>query len=467
MISNHFISLVGYSSSSRALLHDDDARSIACLQAGSSSHPTRPHTRTMAPQCLLWGHGRRSLRLGLLLLLLTVVAALVMPTQGFVVGLSAAARQRTRPRGAAASASPGGGGAEEEVVLVVEAARAHALLPGALATQGRLFLNSNQAPLNFVAPNEDVGLNIVAASVKGSGEPVVAFVSPQALARTSKGSTLRVQSNAVVSRPAGVGPDQACVLPYYALSLLPQLMKAGIHDKKAKAAASSSGLGSDDRKLCIVTGAGPDALFAIQILRAWECRVVACSRRDADLLRQAGAEAVVDSSKESFTERYPSYAAVVDTLGTDLGGESIAANLERMKGAAYVSTQPSATRRMQAQGLLQGTSIFGSVFAGKPEVAPTNAHWLPEAQGREVVDYVLKLGPSLSMPKAAPGMSDYMDSILWPKDAELDYRFGFPAPPPTDEARDDWGGGKRKMVDEAALLREYTRRRGQQADDGA
>jgi hypothetical protein len=164
---------------------------------------------------------------------------------------------------------------------------------------------------------------------------------------------------------------------------------------------------------------------------------------------------------------------VVDTVGTDV--ESIAANLEKMKGAAYVSTMPSSTRRMQQKGLLAGAGIFGSVFAGKPEVAPTNAHWLPERQGVEVVEYVLRLGPSLSLPKAAPGMDDYWDAILWPKDAELNYRFGFPAPPPAEEGEERRGGagsGGSGLLDEAALLREYTRRRGgaagvEENDEGA
>lgn len=378
-------------------------------------------------------------------LLLLAALVLLQGACGFVVLRSTASRAAAASR--AASGSTGDGGAEDEVAIVVEGSRSHTLLPGTLATHGRLF-NKNNVPLKFVAPNEDVGINVVAASLKGGGEPVVAFVSPQALAQASKGATLRVPRGAVVGRPAGVGVEDACLLPYYALSLLPQLMRAGLHDK------------TEDRKLCIVTGAGPDALFAIQILRAWECRVVACSRREADALRRAGAEAVVDFSKESFTERFPNYAAVVDTVGVDQ--ESIAANLERMKGAAYVSTMPSAIRRMQQKGLLQGAGIFASVFGGKPEVAPTNAHWLPERQGLEVVEYVLKMGPSLALPKAAPGMDDYWDAILWPKDAELQYRFGFPCPPPEEEG--DWrsgrGGGGGGLVDDAALLREYTRRRG-------
>lgn len=345
--------------------------------------------------------------------------------------------------------------------MVVEGARAHTLLPGALATHGRLFRNGgDQAALTFVAPNEEVGVNLVAGTVKGSGEPVVAFVSPQTLKGASKGSTLRVRRSAVVGRPAAVGAEDACLLPYHALSLLPQLMKAGIHDKGQGAAGAEGG--SDRKKVCIVTGAGPDARFAIQVLRAWECKVVACSRRDAEALKKLGAEAVVDFSKESFSERFPSYAAVVDTVGTDV--ESIAANLMNLKGAAYVSTMPSSIRRMQEKGLLQGASTFFSVFGGKaPEAAPTNAHWLPEKPGLEVVEYALKLGPSLSLGGKPPGMDDYWDAILWPKDAELNYRFGFPAPPPQEEAGDDGRGGRRG--DDAALLREYTRRRGGGQDE--
>jgi hypothetical protein len=221
------------------------------------------------------------LRLQLSLLLLVVVLAAVA-VEGFVARPPAAAGgsicsrqqqhqqhgQQRRTRGAPPSLGAGaeeGGGGGGEVAIVVEATRAHALLPGALATHGRLFKNSDRQPLKFVAPNEDVGINVVAASLLDGGEPVVAFVSPQALTKAGKGSTLQVPRSAVVSRPAGVSAEAACALPYYALSLLPQLMKAGVHEKGKGDAG--------ERKLCIVTGAGPDALFAIQV---GGCRRVGC-----------------------------------------------------------------------------------------------------------------------------------------------------------------------------------------------
>lgn len=126
-------------------------------------------------------------------------------------------------------------------------------------------------------------------------------------------------------------------------------------------------------------------------------------------------------------------------------------------------------RRMQQKGLLSGASIFGSVFAGKPEVAPSNAFWIPERTGLELVSYVLEIGPSLDLSflQRAPDMQDYMDAILWPKDAELNCRFGFPAPLPEEAAGEGWqparngGGGQGgRGRDDASLLREYTQRRG-------
>ena len=179
-----------------------------------------------------------------------------------------------------------------------------------------------------------------------------------------------------------------------------------------------------------------------------------------DALRQAGAADVIDFSKESFSEKVKSLAIVVDTLGIDV--DSISSNLMQYKGAQYLSTMPSAIRRMQQKGLLQGASIFGSVFGGKPEAAQTTAHWLPEKPGLQVIEYILNLGEAkgIIMPQKAPDMSDYMDAIMWPKDADTGARFGFPAPledAPTDGESE--GRGRSGLIDDEALLNEYRRRK--------
>lgn len=176
----------------------------------------------------------------------------------------------------------------------------------------------------------------------------------------------------------------------------------------------------------------------LQILKAWGCRVVACSRREAESLRKAGAEKVIDSSKESFSDLCPDLAAVVDTVGID--NESIAANLMKYKGCKYISTMPASIRLMQQKGLLQGASIFASVFGGRPEVAPTDFHWVPDKKlGHEVISYVLRMAAEaqyLKMwNKKEADMNDYMDAILWPRDTE-GTRFGFPAPVEDDSAGD-------------------------------
>ncbi len=330
---------------------------------------------------------------------------------------------------------------ETLVAVTVERAASHTMLPGSLATHGRLLKNQNGQPLKFIAPNEEVSFHVVAGKDGRTQEPVLAFVGPAAAA-AKQGSQLQVPASVVLPRPASLSLDEATLLPYYAASLLPPLMRAGIHGGEGSSGPASS-------KVCIVTGCGSAAVFAIQVLRAWGCKVVGVSRRNADVLRKAGAQEVVDCSTTSFSEQVPEFAAVIDTVGTDT--DAVAANLEKYKGAVYVSTMPSTTRRMQSQGLLQSASLFTSVFFKKaPDVAPTNAYWVPEKAGAEAISYVLKLAEAkhLTVPLVPPDMQDYMDGVLWPKDAETEARFGFPAPVPEEGLNEALMKGLKKRFED-------------------
>ena len=173
-----------------------------------------------------------------------------------------------------------------------------------------------------------------------------------------------------------------------------------------------------------------------QVLRALGSHVVACTRRAFQELRDAGAAEIVDFSKDSFSEHVDSLSLVVDTVGVDVDG--LASNLQRCTGAAYVSTMPSSIRQMQQKGMLGGMSLFASVALGsRPETAPTKAYWLPEGPGMELLASGMGLVAQhgLKVPLKNPGLDDYMDGILWPKDAETGGRFGFPLS--EDKTQDD------------------------------
>lgn len=309
------------------------------------------------------------------------------------------------------------------MTVVVERVASHTVMPSALATHGKLLKNTNFQPVKFIPPSEEVSFHVVVGR-SPEREPVLAFVGPD-IAAGKPGSRIQVSTGVVLPRPESLSLEECILLPYHAVSLLPPLMRAGIHGGEGSSGPASS-------KVCIVTGCGPAAIFAIQVLRAWGCRVVGVSRRNLDALLKAGAEEAIDCRTTSFSERVPEYAAVVDTVGTDT--EGLAANLLRYKKAAYVSTMPSATRRMQAQGLLQAASTFASVFWGKPDLALTDAHWLPEKLGMDVISYVLRLAEAkhVVLPLAPPSLDDYMDGVVWAKDSETQARFGFPAPSPEE-----------------------------------
>lgn len=345
--------------------------------------------------------------------------------------------------------------------LQVTSAASHAMLPASLSTFGRLLRSSDGRPLQAVAPNADVALHLVAGKTS-DGQELVAFVDP-ASARVN--ARVQVLASCAIPKPAKLTGEQACALPYYALDLLPPLMKAGVHsileESGSKVSEAAGAAGGQERReaTCVVTGCGPQAAFAIQVgrvvgrrtlwsggellmarvshivcwlvvvvvqlLRSWGYRVMGCSRRSFEEVKRWGAESVVDFSQDSFTEKLQQgsrLALVVDTLGTDVDG--LASSLKRATGAAYVSTMPSSVRRMQSQGLLQGASLFTSMFVGKPETPATTAYWLPEQQGRDVVQYALQAAEAgvVGVPGKGVSMEDYMDAILWPKDAESDYR---------------------------------------------
>ena len=98
-------------------------------------------------------------------------------------------------------------------------------------------------------------MQVIAATNVESGEPIIAFVGAKD-AKSSKSTILKVPNSLILSRPRSLSLDEACTLPYYAVGLLPALMKAGIHGPDAEPASS---------KCCVVTGAGPHAIMAIQV----------------------------------------------------------------------------------------------------------------------------------------------------------------------------------------------------------
>lgn len=142
--------------------------------------------------------------------------------------------------------------------LKVTGSSSQTLLPTHLSSQGRLLRSTDGKPLQAVAPNADVSVHIL-TGITSEGQEFVAFADPSA-AKAGVNSKVKVSSAAAFEKPRGLTSDQACMLLYLALELLPPLMKAGVHTVMEEGEAANR-----RKRTGVVTGAGPQAQFALQV----------------------------------------------------------------------------------------------------------------------------------------------------------------------------------------------------------
>jgi NADPH:quinone reductase-like Zn-dependent oxidoreductase len=90
-------------------------------------------------------------------------------------------------------------------------------------------------------------------------------------------------------------------------------------------------------KLALVLGgAGGTGSFAIQLLKLWGAKVAAtCSARNADYVKQLGADIVIDYAKQDFARELRDVDVVYDTVGNE-EDKAIGA-LRTGANAAYVT----------------------------------------------------------------------------------------------------------------------------------
>lgn len=328
--------------------------------------------------------------------------------------------------------------------VAVQASASHALRASPLSNFASLFGPNNQ-PLKSFSPRDDASLDVVAGTT-ADGQEVVAFVPPGA----GSGSKVMVPQNLMMPRPPSISREDACLIPYLALGVLPALMQLGLHEQGGRAQQQDGGAPA-----CVVTGCGLQAQFVTQVLaKCWQHRVAVCTRRNGPQMKTLGAVQVIDYTKESFSDvlMRNRTLVVVDTVGVDADGLSSA--LQKMTGAGYVSSMASSTRTMQEEGVFKGGNLFASMFGGKPATPQTKGYILPERRGMEVVEYALSMvaAGKVELVGRAPDMNDYMDAIMWPKDSESGYRFGFPTT--SSSPFESLGSAS---SDDSNLLNAYTR----------
>ena len=345
---------------------------------------------------------------------------------------------------------------QTKVGVAVQVTSSFALRPSPLSNFASLYSLTTNQPLKSFSPREDASLDVVGGTTS-DGLKAIAFVPPK-----TQGSQVMVPPTQVLPVPTSISLDDAIIIPHLALGVLPALMQQGLHEQGGGGGESQIGDDSS-RPVCVVTGCGMQAQFITQILsRCWGHRVVVATRRNGQLMTQLGASQVVDYTKESFSDvlKRNKVLVVVDTVGVDADGISSA--LQKATGAAYVSSMSSTTRTMMEQGLFKGASMLASMFGKKTApVVDTKGYLLPEKKGLEVVNHAMTMvaGGKVLLQSRAADVNDYMDAIMWPKDSESGYRYGFPSATTSSYTTTT------SEEDDSRLLKQYSKAMAESSDE--
>lgn len=111
-------------------------------------------------------------------------------------------------------------------------------------------------------------------------------------------------ATSMLPKPAQLTFDQAAAAPTAGVAALQGLRDVGR-------------IGTGDRVL-VVGASGGLGTFAVQIAKAHEAEVTGvCSTRNVDLVRSAGADHVVDYTREDFTRHESRYDLILDLVGRE------------------------------------------------------------------------------------------------------------------------------------------------------
>ncbi|MFZ1728119.1 MAG: NAD(P)-dependent alcohol dehydrogenase [Albidovulum sp.] len=172
--------------------------------------------------------------------------------------------------------------------------------PGILWLPGRLMMGL------FKPKNPIPGVDF-AGEVVGVGEAVTQFaVGDRVFGFKGHGGNAEYlvidQAAAIVRMPKGIGYDAAAALPFGGLSALVFMRDV---------AKLRPGM-----EVLVIGASGGVGVYAVQIARAMGTRVTGvCSAANAQLVRDLGAEDVIDYQTEDATQAGRQYDVVFDTIG--------------------------------------------------------------------------------------------------------------------------------------------------------
>ncbi len=186
-----------------------------------------------------------------------------------------------------------------------------------------------------------------------------------------------VRESAVARKPPNMSFAEAAAVPLAGLTAL-------------QALRDDARLTSGER-VVVVGASGGVGHYAVQIARAMGAEVAGvCSTANVDLVRELGAQRVVDYKKERFNDVLTGYDAVFDTIGK----ESLATcGPVLKKGGVYVTTVPNGANALASLvsrpfswfGARRSSMVLVRSDAGDLEQA---GRWIEEGVLRSVIDQV-------------------------------------------------------------------------------
>ena len=142
------------------------------------------------------------------------------------------------------------------------------------------------------------------AKVKGFAVGDEVYTSPTHRRPGTYAEFVAVDERAVARKPKGLTHEQAAGIPL-----------AGLTAYKALIEVANIQPG---QKVFIQAGAGGVGTLAIQLAKYKECEVATtCSARNVELVRELGADRVIDYNAEEYDEVLSDYDVVLDSLGAD------------------------------------------------------------------------------------------------------------------------------------------------------
>lgn len=202
------------------------------------------------------------------------------------------------------------------------------------------------------------------------GDPVIAY--PGASMRAHADYVTIAENGSVIAKPEHLDFEQAAALCFGGLTAHHYLI-------------TTARLQPGERVL-ILGASGAVGLAAVQIARHRGAVVTAvCSGANAELVRDAGAERVIDYAKEDFTRNGQTYDVIMDCIGVTSYGQC-RGSLARGGRLLRVVASLAGTIVAPLQGRKAGHRVFAPVVPGCVEDMQTLAEMSRTGAFRPVID---------------------------------------------------------------------------------